>query len=304
LSRYYAALATLLLSSPSWASDYTFLNSYNFVDGKKIFHLEADYGQVGSAKVTTDPAFGTKTNYGEGNASIYLTHHLNPENSLTWQFGANYLDLGWSGNPLFTKNQYTYGVGSLTWVSNSIQKWRFVINGGVAVDATTFEFGKSGVYYTMLWGRYAQTENIGVNLGFFAYYGAHNGYVLPILGIDWKMTPKWSFNAIFPIDASLNYHFAKHWVTSIVATYLGGPYRFPRKVHGGIGNYDDGVFKVFSTVVEWDLSFVFENLIEIGAGGGWNFGGWIQVSEYNNHNKQYYDFNGAGYARLFATLTF
>ncbi len=304
MSRHYLTLATVLLSASLYATDYTFLNSDMFVREKKVFHFEADYGHVGAAKVTTGNAFGTKTHYSEGNASVYFSHFLNKENSLTWQAGATYLDLGWDKNPNFHKNEYTYGIGSLTWISHSVQQWRFVINGGVAVDATTFNFPHSAVYYAMLWGRYAQTENLGVNLGFFAYYGAKNGYVLPILGIDWKLSPHWQFNAVFPIDASLNYHFAKNWVTSIVATSLGGPYRFPRRIHGGVGRYDDGIFKVYSTVVEWDLYFVQKNCFELGIGGGWNFGGWIQISDEHNHHKRYYDFNGAGYGRIFGTVTF
>ncbi len=302
--RYYTTLATFILSSSLWASDYTFLNSDMFVREKKVFHFEADYGKVAPAKITTRNAFGTKTHYGEGNSSIYFSHFLNNENSLTWQLGANYLDLGWEDNPHFNKDQYTYGIGSLSWISHSIEKWRFVINGGVALDATSFNFGQSAVYYGMLWGRYAQHENLGINLGFFAYYGIRNGYVLPILGIDWAMSPKWKLNAVFPIDASLNYHFATNWMTSLLATALGGPYRFPRKIHAGVGDYQDGIFKIYSTVLEWDLSFVQKDLLEIGFGGGWNFGGWIQVSDDYNHNKRYYDFNGAAYARLFASLTF
>ncbi len=300
---HYKIAISLLFGTSIWASDYTFLNPDMFVLEKKVWHLEADFAKVGSAKITTDHNLG-KTNYGEGNASVYFSHFLNKENSLTWQIGANYVDLGWDSNPVFNKNQYTYGITSLTWISHSLLKWRWVINGGVALDATTFNFGQSAVYYTMLWGRYEERENLGVNLGLFAYYGIKNGYVLPILGIDWKIAPKWQLNAVFPIDASLNYNFATHWIASIVATSFGGPYRFPRRIHDGVGKYDDGVFKVYATVLEGDLAFIQKRFIEIGVGGGWNFGGWIQVSESNNHNKRYYDFDGAAYGRLYATVTF
>lgn len=303
MRHFYTLSTSVLFTSALFASDYTFLNPDMFVREKKVWHLEADFAKVGSAKITTGHGLGD-TNYGEGNAAIYFSHFLNKENSLTWQVGANYLDLGWKENPVFNKNQYTYGITSVTWISHSVNRWRWVLNGGVAVDATTFNFGESAVWYTMLWGRYAQRENLGVNLGFFAYYGASNGYVLPILGIDWKIAPKWQLNAVFPIDASLTYHFIEHLKASIVATSLGGPYRFPRRVHDGVGKYDNGVFKVYSTVLEADLAFVQKQMIEIGVGGGWNFGGWIQVSEDDHHNKRYYDFDGAAYGRLYATLTF
>ncbi len=296
-------IAAFLLGSPLWATDYIFLNSDMFVREEKVWHFEADYTKVRPAKITTGPVFGTKTHYSEGDTALYFSHFLNKENALTWQVGANYIDLGWHDNPHFSKNQYTYGLTSLTWISHTIDRWRWVINGGVAVDATTFNFGQSAVYYTTLWGRYAQTENIGANLGFFAYYGAKNGYVLPILGIDWKISPKWQLNAVFPIDASLNFHFNPHWILSVMATSLGGPYRFPRRIHGGDGVYHDGIFKIYSTVVEMDLTFVQKRMLEIGVGGGWNFGGWIQMSNPDNHDKRYYDFNGAGYGRVFATIT-
>jgi hypothetical protein len=302
-TRLHFLSSCFLLGSSLWASDYTFLNPDLFVLEKNVFHLETDFGQVGSAKVTSGKAFGSKTNYGEGNASLYFSHFLNTENSLTWQVGANYLNLGWKDNPAFHKNQYTYGIGSLTWISHSIEKWRWVLNGGVAVDATTFSFGNSAVYYTMLWGRYAQLENLGVHLGLFAYYGAKDGYVLPILGIDWKMSSHWELQAVFPIDISLSYFFNPHLVTSLIATSLGGPYRFPRKIHEGIGPYDNGTFKVYSTVLEWDLSFILKNRLEVGAGGGWNFGGWIQVSDNHHGHKKYYNFNGAPYGRVFLTIT-
>jgi hypothetical protein len=57
-------------------------------------------------------------------------------------------------------------------------------------------------------------------------------------------------------------------------------------------------------VLELDLSFVLKNRLELGVGGGWNFGGWIQVTDNHHHYKKTYDFNGAGYGRVFGTVTF
>lgn len=295
-------LSAISAATSLFASDYTFLNSDLFVREKSVFHFEADFGKVAPAKITSGNGKGTKIHYAEGNSSIYFSHFLNKENSLTWQAGVNYVDLGWHDDPNQIKNQYPYGIGSLTWISHSLDQWRWVLNGGVAVDTTTFNFGRSAVYYTMLWGRYQQRENVGVHLGFFGYYGMHNGYLLPILGVDWQISKAWELKAVFPIDISLNYYFANHWATSIVATSLGGPYRFPRRIHGGESSFEDGVFKVYSTVIEWDLKFVEKNCFQIGIGGGWNFGGWLQLS--NDHHKTYYNFNGAGYGRVFGTLTF
>ena len=294
----------LAILSPLLATDYAFLNEDTFIDQEHILHIESDYSVVGSASFENSHLQNTKLNYSEGNASAYFTHFFDQENALVWQVGANYVGLGWKDNPVFTQDNYAYGITSLGLVSHSLEKWKWIINGGVAVSAKTFNFGQSGVYFTTLWGRYEQRKNLGVHLGFFAYYGALNGYVLPILGLDWKPAPKWELKAIFPLEASLTHHFTDFFTSSVLATSLGGPYRFPRRIQGGIGEDQNGIFKVFSTAMEWNLQFAIENFCSLGAGGGYDFGGWIQVANEHSHHKRYYNFNGAPYARIFGSITF
>lgn len=304
MKRFIPAMSLFSCASLLWSTDYSFLNEDIFVKQKALWHFESDFSKVGAAKITTGDVFGSKLHYSEGNASMYFSHFINNENALTWQVGANYVDVNWNQNPRFTGNNYVYGVTSLSFISNSINKWRWVINGGVSVDTKTWNFGKSAVYFSTLWGRYQHKENLGLHIGFFAYYGALNGYVLPILGLDWWMSSKWELKAVFPIDASINYHFNKHFTTSILTTSMGGPYRFPRRAHGGIDSFEDGIFKIYSTTVEWNLKFAEKDCFSLGAGGGWDFGGWIQIADSHNHHKKYYNFNGSGYGRIFGTLTF
>jgi hypothetical protein len=289
---------TCLVSSTAWASNYC------FVDKDHPFHIDATYSKVAGADVTTHPVKHTHLHYSEGDASVYFSHYLNPENALSWQLGFNYVGLGWDKNPRFHENNYYYGIASLAWISHSIDRWRWILNGGVAVDTRTFNFGRSGVYYAMLWGRYQQSETIGVHLGFFGYYGARNGYLLPILGMDWKWSPSWHFKAVFPMDVSLDYHFVKHWTTSLLFSSFGGPYRFPRRVHDGEGRYENGIFEVYATTVEWDLKFYQKNIFQIGIGAGWTFGGWILIKDSHNHHGKYYNFDPAPYGRVFAAASF
>lgn len=286
------------------ATDYSFLNDEAFVRQSEIWHFESDFSKIAPAKMTTSGVKGSKLRYSEGNGSMYFSHFLNNENALAWQAGVNYTDIDWKDNPRFTGSSYLYGITSLSWISYSVERWRWVINGGVSFDTKTWNFGKSGVYFTTLWGRYEQKDNLGLHLGFFAYYGALNGYVLPILGFDWYPSPSWEIKGVFPIDASVNYKFAKYFTTSLLATSMGGPYRFPRRAHGGIDSFDNAIFKIYSTAVEWDIKFTQKDLISIGIGAGWDFGGWIQIASENGMHKKYYDFDGAAYGRAFLALTF
>ena len=300
----YIVPCLVSLASPLLATDYAFLNEDAFVRQDTIWHFESDFSKVGAAEMTTGETSGSKMHYSEGNASIYFSHFIGKENALAWQLGANYVGFDWDKNPTFNDSNYVYGITSLNWISYSIDKWRWVFNGGVSVDTKTFNFGKSGVYFATAWGRATINKSLGLHVGFFAYYGALNGYVLPILGADYWATPKWELRAVFPLDASINYHFNKHFTTSILATSMGGPYRFPRRIHGGSSEFEDGIFKVYSTAVEWDVKFAEKDMVSLGAGAGYDFGGWIQVANSEGHNKTYYDFDGAPYGRVFATLTF
>lgn len=294
----------LCCSSLAFSSYYAFFNPLTFVEERKIVHFEGDYGKSGGATVSKSGINLEKMHYAEGDASFYFTGYIGDENSLTLQLGMNYIDLGWNNNPYFTKNQYPYGITSLTWISKGLAKWRWLFSSGVAVDTTSFNFGKTAVYYATVWGRYTQLENLGIHLGFFGYYGVSNGYVLPILGLDGWLSRNVQITAIFPMEVSLNLHMSPNWITSILCTPLGGPYRFPRKIQGGFDGYESGIFKIYSTVLEWDLRFEKGATLVLGIGGGWNFGGWIQLETYNKQNHLSYNIDGAPYARAFASFTF
>lgn len=298
------SLLCLALSSSVFATDYAFLTEDSFVQQNYLWHFDSDYTYIRKASFSHPKRPGSSLQYSEGNASVYFSHFLDRENALTWEIGANYVGLDWAKNPHFSGDSYVYGLTSFNWISFGIDKWRWVLNGGVAVDTKTFNFGKTAVYYTTLWGRYQKDQELGFHIGFFAYYGALNGYVLPILGLDWKVTNHWEIKGVFPIDASVNYHFTDHLTASILATSMGGPYRFPRRMHGGDDQYAEGIFKVYSNALEAHLEFKQRENFSLGAGGGYDFGGWIQIADSHNHHKKYYDFNGAPYGRVFASLTY
>lgn len=300
----YRALA-LMLPSFALATDYIFLNEGAFVKPQHPWHVEGDFSKVGGASLTNAGMQGTKLHYSEGNAAVFFSHFINQENALSWQVGLHYIDVNWKQNPAFTENQYTYALASMNWISDSIQKWRWKIGAGISFDTKTCNVGQTGVYYGTLWGRYTHSDHLDLHLGFFGYYGAMNGFILPVLGFDWWMTPKWQLRAIFPQDAALRYHITNYFAAAILATSMGGPYRFPYRIQGGTTDQtSDGVFKIYSTALEGNLELSLENICTLGVGGGYDFGGWLLVMNDKSHHKRYYFFDGAPYVRFFASLTF
>ncbi|MBS0620803.1 MAG: hypothetical protein JSS61_05025 [Verrucomicrobia bacterium] len=285
-------------------TSYELITNYGFVDKENPLHFDAEYRHVAPAKFRTASVKGSKATYDDAHAYLYYSHYLTPDNSLSWKVGYSALEFDWSQNPRFRGDHYHFASASLGWVSTSIQDWRWILATGVSVDTHTFNFGKTGVYYGMMWGRYQFSPNIGMHIGWCGYVGVENGYVLPILGIDWSVGKHWQFNGIFPVNLSIQYNFNASWAMSIEAAAFGRPYRFPMRVHDGIGKFDGGIFEVYSKGVELDLKYRFGNNFYASIGGGWNFGGWILIKDHANHHGKYYKFDDAPYGQARLGCTF
>ena len=278
-------------------SYYNLVTDYSFVTPDSHVYVDTDYRQVGKAKFRTRSVHGSHEQYQDGHGSLFLSHYLTECNSLSWEAGYHYLHFGWLDNPRFSDSTYQFGNASLGWVSTSIKDWRWVLQTGVSVDTKTWNFGQSGVYYGLMWGRYQFSDTVGMHVGWTGYVGVQNGYMLPIIGVDWTVGNHWKCNGIFPVNLSIEYLFNKYVTASAEVGVFGMPYRFPMRVHGGKGRFHNGIFEVYSKGLELDLNFHVDKNFSATIGGGWNFGGWILIKDHANHHPKYYHFNGAPYAQ-------
>jgi hypothetical protein len=287
-----------------FCSSFVLITDYGFVDKEHTVHFDGEYRNVGKAKFTTPTVKGTHERYADAHTYLYFSHFVNNDNAISGKVGYSFLKFDWPQNPRFKEDDYHFATSSLAWITTSIHKWRWIVSGAVSVDAQTFDFGESGVYYGLMWGRYNWKPQLGLHVGWYGYTGVKNGYILPILGFDWHPSRKWQLNAIFPVDASLRYHFAEHWSIYLQASAFGRPYRFPIRAHGGIGRYRNGIFEVFSTGIELNLKYYIDNTLSFIVGGGWNLGGWILIKDKHNEHAKYFNYNGAPYAQGKFTCSF
>lgn len=294
-------LASSLVATSIYAAPYGF-SDYYFVDPDRHWHVEGSYKWVGQAEF--EKREHHHINYSDADFGLYLTQSIDDENSITYELGYDYLGLGWDKNPRFDQRNFHYLIGSVGFVSTTLDRWRWIINTGFSVDATRIDFGPSGVYHAMLWGRYHFIDRLGLHVGALGWYGVENGRGYPIFGFDWRFNEKWSGNAIFPVDYSLTYTFDENWALETAYASFGGPYKYPRRAHGGEPGFRDPIFFVYSNGVDLTLKFKFEHLLRATLGVGWNFGGWVYVKNHENHHGKYYHFNSAPYAQGSVALTF
>lgn len=278
-------------------SSFSLITDYGFVDKEHLVHFDGEYREVSKAKFTTPTVKDSHQRYADAHGWVYLSHYLNENNALSGKVGYSYLKFDWPKNPRFRGDNYNFATSSLGWITTSLKNWRWIVSGAVSVDAETFNFGKTGVYYGVMWGRYRWKPNLGLHIGWYGYTGVKNGYILPIIGFDWHPSRVWHINAIFPVDASIRFCFAQHWSIYLQASAFGRPYRFPIRAHGGIGKFKNGIFEVFSTGVELNLKYQLDNSFSFIIGGGWNFGGWIVIKDSHNNHGKYFNFDGAPYAQ-------
>lgn len=302
----------LCLSLPliSEATDYAFVifnppwdTDYSIVKPHEHWHFEGDFRKVGKADFVGESRH-SHVYYTDAFASAYYTHFIGNTNALAAQVGYSYLRFDWNKNPRFEQKDFHLGILSLSWISTTMDRWRWVLNGGTSFNLETLNFPESAVYYGMMWGRYQYNKWVGLHLGVFGYAGVESGFALPILGADFRPSDKWVINAIFPLDFSVEYLFAKEWSTSICYTSFGGPYRYPYRVNGGDGKYPKAVFEVFAQGVEWDLDYKYKTFVTASVGIGWNFGGWIFIKNRHGSHGRYFSFDGAPDVQANAGFTF
>jgi hypothetical protein len=299
------SLCAAELAPVSPAASYTYeygFSDYHFIDQDRPWHVEGRGRYVAPAKFEHHRR--GHVDYSDADAALYYTQFLDEENSLTYELGYDYLQFKWEKNPRFTQSNFNYLVGSIGYVSTTLDRWRWIANAGFSVDGARLDFAKSAVGHAMLWGRYHFADCCGVHVGMVGWYGVQNGHGWPIFGFDWNFNDNWSANAIFPVDYSLNYAFDENWSLEAAYSSLGGPYRYPRRAHDGVKGFRDPIFSVHSNGVELILKYKFEHLLRVSIGGGWDFGGWIHIKDTNNHHGKYYHYNSAPFAQGNVELTF
>ena len=300
-----AALSADELATLSPAASYTYeygFSDYHFIDPDRPWHVEGRTRYIAPARFENHHRGHVDNS--DVDAAVYYTQFFNDENSLTYELGYDFFRFRWKKNPRFSQSNFSYLSASLGYVSTTLDRWRWIVNAGFSVDAARFDFAKSAVGHAMLWGRYHFAECCGVHVGMVGWYGVLNGHAWPIIGFDWKFCDKWSANAIFPVDYSLNYAFNENWSLEVAYSSFGGPYQYPRRAHEGRNGFGDPIFSVFSNGVELLAKYKFEHLLRVSLGGGWNFGGWIHIKDTNNHHGKYFHYNSAPYAQGNLELTF
>lgn len=302
MKRLLQIFSALIVPTLGFALDYTLATDYCFVHKKDRIFVDGYFATNTAADIDKHGFKGADLHYSEGAGAVFINAYPAEDHFLSFEFGYGYMKLDFDRNPAFKQKHFHDAILSVGYITRAIDNWRWVFNLGVHANIDHFNMGKNAFYTGMAWGRLAYSRPLGIHLGVVGQSGVKSTYLFPILGFDWYFHQQWKINAIFPLDFSLHYYFAKNWSSALSYRSFGGWYRSFHRV-GHHETNPDAMFSVHSNGL--DLGIYFDSCdFSIVLFGGCNFGGWILIKNRHGAKPIYYHFNYAGYVGTKACLEF
>lgn len=210
----------------------------------------------------------------------------------------NTFTLNWNQNPKFNEDHFYYLQFGLTFYSIGMDKWRWIARFDYNIDTEHFSMpGRYSLYSGLLWGAYQIHRKWHYHIGTTFYKGMEGQEVYPLIGLDYAPNKKWLFQAIFPINYSIEYNVNESWRLSLKGRPLKERFRVGQKQQ-----QPRSVFNYSSMGTEFNVHFEKPRRLEIELYVGYNFGGAFYIKDQYGHNGYYTDIGGAPYAG--ATLDF
>ena len=258
-------------------------------------HLGGNAIFIGKAnvKVREDGVFRENGHltFNKENAFLYMLLPVSRSSYFFPRVEWNTFHLNWNHNPKFTQDRFNYLQFGLTFYSTGIDKWRWILRFDYNVAASELSNpGPYSLYNGLVWGSYEVHRKWHYHVGALGYRGMEGQAYYPIIGIDFAPNKIWLFQAIFPIDYSVQYKIDKYFRLSLKVRPLKERFR--------TGKHEvqpRSVFSYSSVGGELNLHFEIERRFEFEIYGGYNFGGNFYIKDQKGHNALYTHTEGAPY---------
>ena len=294
--------ALLLFPVFAHSLDYSLATDCCFIHKKERIYLDGYFAGVAPASIDKKGFRGSNLKYAEGAGAIFINAYPAEDHALSFEFGYGYMNLDWDKNPAFKQTQFNDGVFSIGYITTAMDQWRWVVNLGVHANLDHFSLSNNTFYSGMIWGRLAYSQPLGIHIGVVGQSGVKSTYLFPILGLDWHFHTKWKINAVFPLDYSIHYLFAKHFSAALSYRSFGGWYRSFHRV-GKKEMSPKSTVSIHGNGVDFGVYFNSHHL-SAGVFGGANFGGWILLRNSHGAKPTYFHFDAAAYGGIKGCIEF
>lgn len=216
-------------------------------------------------------------------------------------FGAGWVgvEVDMEDNPFFSEKDFNYVNMLLGGFTRSFPGWLWKFTLASYMDLSEFSFIDYALYQGVLWGKYDLCKSIELDFGFIAEWGLKRTKIWPIIGFIYAPTERWTINAVFPVDLSVNFAFTDCLSASAQLRFLRTRHRLKESEVDS-----QGIFEYRTTGAEFDLSYVPFPCLFLKGFIGSTCAGDFKVANRNDENATHFKFNSSLYAGVSALLGF
>ncbi len=229
--------------------------------------------------------------FNKANAFLYMLVPVSRTSYFFPRVEYNAFTLNWDKNPKFHETHFQFVQFALTFLTIGLEKWRWIARADYNLDVKHFSNARDyGLFSALLWGTHEIFDKWHYHIGAFGYTGCEGEMVYPIIGFDYTLNKKWFFQAVFPINYSIEYTFRPEWRLSLKVRPLKERFR--------TGSHEPQPRSVFSySSIGTELNLHYEKFLRVEAElyAGYNLGGDFYIKDKDGHNPLYTHVHGAPY---------
>jgi hypothetical protein len=256
-------------------------------------HVGANAIAIGKADVDVKNSSGKDGHltFNKANAFTYMLLPISRESYFFPRIEYNVFTMDWTKNPKFHQTHFAYVQFALTFLSTAVEKWRWITRIDYNIGANHFSKPKTyGLFSALIWGTHELHRKWHYHIGALGYTGFKGQEVYPIIGFDYRPNKKWMFQAVFPINYSIEYNLTKEWCLSVRGRPLKERFRT-----GKNELQPRSVFSYSSLGAEFNARYEKFLRLELEMFAGYNFGGDMYIKDQNGKHPLYTHVKGAPY---------
>jgi len=137
--------------------------------------------------------------------SIYFNHLFGPKSGFRLGTGYDGLKMDWSGNPLTSQKLFSLAELSAALFLMNVENWDVYFEVSTFLSTKHTNWSTYALYRGILYTKYNYNNLFNIHAGFTGYYGMRYSKVVPIIGVDFPIGPKFHVHGVFPHDLGLEY---------------------------------------------------------------------------------------------------
>lgn len=256
-------------------------------------HVGGNFIWIGAANVCPrHESNDSDLKFNKTNAFLYTFVPVNRCSFFLPRVEYNRFTMDWNRNPRFNETTFQFMQFALTFLTMSLETWRWIARVDYNIDIKHFSKPKRySLFSALLWGTHELHRKWHYHIGLFGYTGFSGQEVYPIIGLDYAPNKKWMFQFVFPVNYSIEYSFNPRWRLSLKGRPLKERFRS--------GKFEPDPRCVFNySTMGAELNLHYEKFLnlEVEIYAGYNFGGSFYIKDRDGHRPLYTDVGSAPYA--------